>query len=193
MNADERKSGTRKECFDRTSPRHGGKAAQGMSKTHRVALVTWAGGEYGRQIRRGFRRFFRAQEGWVDRTLPDKLSGHRVDVSTWRPEGIVVLPRSRKMLRGMTTLGIPMVSCGHRQVDGVLRLDFDDVAVGRCVAEYFLEKNFQHFAFFGTREGFSLSREAGVGRRWGLNAKPSCGSMRALSCAGRLRQRKVRG
>jgi len=72
-------------------------------------------------------------------------------VKAWRPHGIIGGITLRRLERGLKQLGIPVVDTAN--VLPGLRfpvVDVDPEALGRMAAEYFLERGFCNFGFYGS-------------------------------------------
>jgi LacI family transcriptional regulator len=67
----------------------------------------------------------------------------------WRPSAIVTewLPG---LTEALVELGCPVVIVpSDERVDGVFRVDVDDVAIGRLAAEHLVARGYKNFAFVG--------------------------------------------
>lgn len=110
---------------------------------------------------RGVRAYAAQKPNWVLREGPPRLHLVR-HVRDWRPHGIIaglVLPG---VARELMTMRIPLVDTACTLPGlAVPTVDVDHAAVGRLAAEYFLERKFTQFGFFGSQSAaYSRSRES---------------------------------
>jgi LacI family transcriptional regulator len=128
-----------------------------MSQTQRIALLLDSGISCVRGILHGIRAYAASKPNWVLRNCPPRT--HLItQVRGWQPHGIItglVLPR---MARAVMRMGRPVVDIAYF-LPGlkVPTVDVDHTAVGCLAAEYFLERKFVHFGFFGS-ESATYSR-----------------------------------
>lgn len=123
-----------------------------MSTTprRRVALLVETSLGSGREILRGIARYAREATNWqlfhaaggLAEAIPDWMKN-------WEGDAVIARIQNSETRDQLAALGIPVID-----VLGVCENQFplvhvDDEAIGRLVARYFLERNFQHFAFFG--------------------------------------------
>ncbi|HID22543.1 MAG TPA: helix-turn-helix domain-containing protein [Planctomycetaceae bacterium] len=132
-----------------------------MSAPRRIALLLDRSLNFVRGVIRGVRTYAAEKPNWVLRDGPPRLSLIR-HVRDWRPHGLIaglVVPRvARELIR----MERPLVDTAFTLPDlGVPAVDVDHTVVGRMAAEYFLERKFRHFGFFGSeRAVYSRMREA---------------------------------
>jgi LacI family transcriptional regulator len=137
-----------------------------MTQPRRIALVLDRGLSFVRGVIHGVRAYAADKPQWVLRDGPpraDLVAGMR----DWRPHGIIaglVLPAvARRLLRmdtplvdvacTLTGLPVPVVDVDHREV-------------GRLAAEYFLDRRFTHFGYFGSESAaYSRIQEASFRQR----------------------------
>jgi len=103
---------------------------------------------------------------WVLRDGPPRLRLVS-QVRDWKPHGIIaglVLPRVAQELIRIRT---PLVDTAYMLPDlRVPTVDVDHEAVGRLAAEYFLERKFNQFGFFGSESAaYSRARESAFRER----------------------------
>lgn len=119
----------------------------------RVALLIQSSTEYGRDLLRGVGRYIAEHGAWAvyHRAGPflDRLPR---DLDAWRPDALLAQLQSRRLIRQVRTLGLPTVDlfAGHR-LPGIPCVIPDHLAISRLVADYFLERGYEHFAFCGFR------------------------------------------
>jgi len=137
-----------------------------MNPTRRIALLLDRGLSFVRGVIRGVRVYAADKPNWILRDAPPRL--HVVShVRDWKPHGIIaglVLPRVAHQLAGM---GIPLVdtACTLPSLD-VPTVDVEHAAAGRMAADYFVERKFDHFGFFGSASAvYSRILEAAFRRR----------------------------
>ncbi|MFC1597498.1 substrate-binding domain-containing protein [Planctomycetota bacterium] len=132
-----------------------------MDQTRRIALLLDRGLSFVRGVIRGVRVYAANKPNWVLRDGPPtvQLVSH---VRDWKPHGIIaglVLPRVAQELARMRK---PLVDTAYT-LPGlkVPTVDVDHTAVGRLAAEYFLDRKFRHFGFFGSESAaYSRIRES---------------------------------
>jgi len=132
-----------------------------MDQTRRIALLLDRSLSFVRGVIRGVRVYAADKPNWVLRDGPPRLQlvSH---VRDWKPHGIIaglVLPR---VAQELVRIGKPLVDTAHTLPGlGVPTVDVDHAAVGRLAAEYFLDRKFRHFGFFGSESAvYSRIRES---------------------------------
>jgi LacI family transcriptional regulator len=137
----------------------------------RIALIVREDSFYIRGLLHGVTLFARPHAPWVflmARPNPDGLKLAR----QWRPEGVITNTDTAALESGVLSLRCPSVNVGnvlfHPRIPWVAT---DDRLVGRMAADYFLDRGFQHFAFYGLNDArFSVERQASFALRlqeWG--------------------------
>ena len=116
----------------------------------RVALLLDRSLSFVRGVLRGIRAYAATRPDWVVRDGPPRLYLVR-RVQEWKPHGIIaglVLPEvAQRLIR----LRRPLIDTGFALPGlGVPTVDVDHAAVGRMAAEYYLERKFVHFGFYGS-------------------------------------------
>jgi len=137
-----------------------------MPRSYRVALAMSIVGEYHRAMWRGVNRFARTQGHWIMRWFAPQPLRVRSAILCWEPDGVIAsLMETQGLIQPFLKAKIPTVAECDRDLKGrVPRVDCDNVAVGTAAAEYFLDRGYEHFAYFGQRRGFSLDRGQGFRR-----------------------------
>ncbi|MBN1765163.1 MAG: XylR family transcriptional regulator [Sedimentisphaerales bacterium] len=81
-------------------------------------------------------------------------------------DGIIgYIPSDKKLVHSIIRKGFPAVSLPIRApIDGLINIQQDE-KVGAIGAEHFLERGFEHFAFCGTHDFWSIIRRQGFSRR----------------------------
>jgi LacI family transcriptional regulator len=137
-----------------------------VGPTRRIALLLDRGLSFVRDAIRGVRAYAANKPDWVLRDGPPRMNlvSH---VREWKPHGIIaglVLPRVAQELTRMRT---PLIDTAFT-LPGlrVPTVDVDHTAVGHLAADYFLERKFAHFAFFGSESAaYSRIRESAFTQR----------------------------
>ncbi len=121
-----------------------------MEPTRRIALLLDRSLSFVRDVLRGIHAYAADRPQWIVRDGPPRL--YVVNrVQEWKPHGIIaglVLPRVAHALMRMrkplvdTAFALPSLN--------VPTVDVDHAAVGRLAAEYYLERKFVHFGFYGS-------------------------------------------
>jgi len=121
-----------------------------MEHPRRIALLLDRSLSFVRGVLQGIRAYAAKHPQWVVRDGPPRL--HLVNrVEEWKPHGIIaglVLPQVAHTLMRMRK---PLVDTAYA-LPGlkVPTVDVDHAAVGRLAAEYYLERKFARFAFYGS-------------------------------------------
>ena len=129
-----------------------------MGRKHRVAIIVGQRRSLCTQIIRGIVRYAKEAKDWEY-----YLSGPDEEFvfsrsTVW--EGLIAHP-GEPSDEFLQHLNVPIVTVSGRGPVGMLPyVASDDEAIGRLVAEYFLERNFRSFAYLGDSRGedFSLWR-----------------------------------
>jgi LacI family transcriptional regulator len=121
-----------------------------MAASRRVALLLDRSLSFVRNVLRGIRAYAASRPDWILRDGPPRLDVV-ARVRQWSPDGIIaglVLPRVAQDLGRMKT---PLVDTAYALPElNLPTVDVDHRAVGRMAAEYFLQRRFVHFGFFGS-------------------------------------------
>lgn len=128
-----------------------------MGETRRVALLLDKSLSFVREVIRGVRTYSTSRPHWVLRDGPPSLR-MVTHLRDWRPHGVIaslVLPQVARQLARMRVRVVDTANVLPGLKTPVV--DVDHVAVGRLAAEYFLQRRFRHFAFFGS-EAAAYSR-----------------------------------
>ncbi len=121
-----------------------------MEPTRRIALLLDRSLSFVRNVLRGIRAYAANRPQWILRDGPPRqYVANRVQ--EWRPHGIIaglVLPRVAHTLMRIEK---PLVDTAFALPElNVPTVDVDHAAVGRMAAEYYLERKFVHFGFYGS-------------------------------------------
>jgi len=121
-----------------------------MDPSRRIALLLDRSLSFVRGVLQGIRAYAARRPQWVIRDGPPRL--HMVNrVRDWKPHGIIaglVLPQVAHTLMRMRK---PLVDTAFALPGlNVPTVDVDHAAVGRMAADYYLERKFARFAFYGS-------------------------------------------
>jgi len=137
-----------------------------MDQTRRIALLLDRGLSFVRGVIRGVRVYAADRPNWVLRDGPPRL--HLVShVRDWKPHGIIAGLVLKRVAQELARMRTPLIDTAYT-LPGlkVPTVDVDHTAVGRLAAEYFLERKFGHFGFFGSESAaYSRIQESGFRQR----------------------------
>lgn len=121
-----------------------------MSKFQRIAILMGQDLSFCRGVIRGIRAYAVAKSDWAFRNGAPELQVIPY-LRDWRPHGIIANLFDRQVTRELMRLRKPIVdtACALPGLK-VPMVDVDHRLVGQMAADYFLAKNFRHFAFFGS-------------------------------------------
>ncbi len=128
-----------------------------MGQTRRIALLLDRGLGFVRGVIQGVRVYAADKPNWVLRDGPPRLNlvSH---VREWKPHGIIAGLVLEQVARKLIRMKTAMVDTASALPDlDVPAVDIDHTAAGHLGAEYFLERKFRHFGFFGS-ESAAYSR-----------------------------------
>jgi len=122
-----------------------------MPTLPRVGLLIQSSLEYGRGLLRGVGQYIAEQGPWAvyhrSGPLLERLPS---DFRAWRPDAILAQLESPTLARQIRAMKRPTVDLyAMRSWPGIPRLMPDQQAVARLVADYFLERGYEHFAYCG--------------------------------------------
>ncbi len=92
---------------------------------------------------------------------------HVVDSKDWTfpaaANGVIAWADQAKQREALARLPLPVVELGNLVSGAHPCIQYDNEAIGVCVARYFLDRGFRSFAFFGERmnQGYSIGRANG--------------------------------
>ena len=115
-----------------------------------VALLIETSRSYGRELLRGVRRYVSEHGPWsVFVELRALESKPPPWLKNWRGNGILTRTGSPAIARAVRATGVPAVELrSSRLAPGLPFVGIDNVALGKTVAEHFLERGFRNFGFF---------------------------------------------
>lgn len=115
-----------------------------------VALLIETSRSHGRGLLNGVRQFIAEKEEWSVFVMPRSLDSQIPDwISRWNGDGILSRTTSQKMADAITKSGIPTVELRSTKLKHEFPfLGIDNRAMGRMVAEHFLERGIRHFGVY---------------------------------------------
>jgi LacI family transcriptional regulator len=121
---------------------------------------------YTRDVLRGVQAYAQIRPGWIFRDGP---SDPRIlkPLREWKPHGIIAHLFNPTLAGALIKMRIPLVNTTSTLRDlNVPLVEVDHAKVGRMAADYFLDRGFRHFGYFGSSwTGFSKGREAAFRER----------------------------
>lgn len=121
-----------------------------MPQVKRIALLMSRDSGFFRQVLVGIQTYATGKRNWLIRSaLPERISLR--PLQKWNPHGIIADVVDESFARSLVKLGTPLVdiACARSEVKMPV-VDVDHQAVGRLAAEYFLERGYRAFGFFGS-------------------------------------------
>ncbi|QDV18890.1 Xylose operon regulatory protein [Gimesia panareensis] len=115
-----------------------------------VALLIETSRSHGRGLLNGIRQFIAENEEWSVFLMPRSLDSQIPDwISRWKGDGILSRTTSQEMADAITASGIPTVELRSTKLKHSFPfLGIDNRAMGRMVAEHFLERGIRHFGVY---------------------------------------------
>jgi LacI family transcriptional regulator len=137
-----------------------------MENVRRVALLLGQDIGYCREVLRGVQQYAVHRKRWVFRDAPPEI-GTLKPLYEWRPHGVIALLFHEDVAAAVAKLNVPLVNTTSTLSNWDIPLvEADHAAVGRLAAEYFLDKGYRNFGFFGSAwTHVSRTREAGYRQR----------------------------
>lgn len=139
-----------------------------MKETRRIALLLGQDIGYCREVLRGVQQYAVHRRQWVFRDAPPEVDT-LTPLCEWRPHGVIGLLFHREVADALVRLGIPLVNTTSTLSRwDVPLVEADHELVGQMAADYFLDKGYRHFGFFGSAwTHVSRTREAAYRDRLG--------------------------
>ncbi len=130
--------------------------------TKRIAVIAPFVGD-GKEILLGIASAISKCGHWVLRPIDSLSRLATAELKQWNPKGAIVFGPQEEAEAFLIEKSIPYVRVlEHRPGDSVSTVSIDDQAVARMAAEYFLGRNFEHFAYCGNEDhSFSIERGRG--------------------------------
>lgn len=141
-----------------------------MSTIRRVALLIGQDIGYTRDVLRGVQAYGRGQPGWIFRDGPPDPR-IIIPLKEWKPHGIIAHLFDKTLANELIKFRVPIVNTTNTLKDiRVPLVEVDHARIGEAAAEYFLDRGFRHFGYFGSSwTGFSKDREAAFVARLAKN------------------------
>lgn len=122
-----------------------------MAKRLKVALLIGSSRRYRRDLLCGIAAYARTHGPWSffhqERALGDAAP---VWLKDWQGDGIIAQIENRKLIRQIQQTGLPTVDLfGLHKIEGIPSVIMDSQAEIQMVADHFIERGFEHFAFYG--------------------------------------------
>jgi LacI family transcriptional regulator len=131
--------------------------------TKRIALLLGQDLGYSRRVLAGILNA--AQERGANWIFHNAQPDQRIlpALEKWRPHGIIAHLSDPTLALALRSLSVPVVSVTQTlPQSGIPTVDVDSEAVGRLAADYFLQKGFRSFAYYGSQQAiFSQQRAYG--------------------------------
>ena len=115
----------------------------------KIALIFWpkVGNQHLHLI--GIRQYAAGFSHWMWKGFAPVNSAIPL-IRAWRPDGIIGMLETPELARACHRLGVPVVDVGDRlEHQPCIQICVDHGKIGEMGARYFLDRNFQHFAFCG--------------------------------------------
>lgn len=115
-----------------------------------VALLIETSRSHGRGLLNGIRQYIAENEEWSVFLMPRSLDSQVPDwISRWKGDGILSRTTSQEMADAIKASGIPTVELRSTKLKHSFPfLGIDNRAMGRLVAEHFLERGIRHFGVY---------------------------------------------
>jgi LacI family transcriptional regulator len=121
-----------------------------MKRIRRIALLLGQELGYCRQVMRGVWRYAMNVQHWVFRDGPPEPVTLK-PLREWRPHGVIALLFIPEVADAIARMRVPVVNTTSTLDDKRFPLvEADHVLVGRMAAEYFVERRYRHFGYFGS-------------------------------------------
>ena len=137
-----------------------------MSKHQRIAILMGQEIGYCRDILRGIQSYTITKPGWI---FHDSVPDMRIikALKEWNPHGIIGHIDDEELANALGELGKPMVNTAKVLPDRQLpHVGVNDRMAGGMAADYFIDKGFRHFGYYGSEWAvYSKEREEGFERR----------------------------
>lgn len=121
-----------------------------MESSRRIALLLDRSLSFVRGVLQGIRAYADHRPHWIVRDSPPRLQMVGL-VREWKPHGIIAGLVVPQVAAALKRIPAPLVDTAFALPDvDVPTVDVDHAAVGRMAAEYYLQRKFVSFAFFGS-------------------------------------------
>lgn len=123
----------------------------GRREPLRIVLLLDRSLHFARGVLRGVRAYTSGRADWILRDAPPTQRMLNL-IADWEPSGIIAGIVTPAQARAIRRLKVPVVDTATVvEKSGFPTVDIDPEAVGRLAAEYFLDKQYRHYGFFGSR------------------------------------------
>jgi LacI family transcriptional regulator len=131
----------------------------------RVVLLLDRGIGYCRDVLEGVQQYAAERPNWVLFDAPAARAS-LAPLKEWRPHGVIAHLFDASFAAELVTLGLPTVNTTSTLIDCPLPLiEVDHEAVGAMAAQFFADRGYRRYGFFGSSwTHFSRAREAGFRR-----------------------------
>ncbi len=117
-----------------------------ISETKRIALFI---PDYQTKERLGFLSYAQKHCNWDFFICPRNTEGFE-NALDWKPDGCVGYFGREDFAKQAIKFGVPVINIhGGQPFENLPQVGYDPIEAGRMAAEYFLERNSEHFAFIG--------------------------------------------
>jgi len=125
-----------------------------MTQLRRIALLMSQDAGFHRHVLLGIHSYAGRMKRWLFHNASPTPSVLR-PLAEWNPHGIIAHLDDAKVAQAVLKLGKPVVdtACVLKNL-GIPAVDVDHVAVGQLAAEYFLNRGYRHFGYFGSRQAY---------------------------------------
>ncbi len=122
------------------------------SSRKKVALLVRTGNDWSRQVLMGVAQFAHEQGGWNFTHPKADDRGEVLLPSNWKGDGIICRLTSEKLRTQILDSKIPSVNVSWlgKHQPSIVKVVSDELACGKTVSEYFLERQFRNFGFVGS-------------------------------------------
>lgn len=131
--------------------------------SHRILLLFNSSGSYDRGFLKGIFNYARFNTSWIFlREAPyfklRKDKGSIINkIVNWKPDAIIMCENF--FTSEIISLKIPIILSPFTEIfPNVINVVADDYAIGQMGAEYFMDKNYKYYGYYGTQDSF-WSRE----------------------------------
>lgn len=149
-------------------PIHEPEATHAPQPRPRVALLVETSNNYGRALLEGISRFIHTHHPWaVFLELRDLSSTNPLWLDGWDGDGVISRFTTPELADVLARTGVPTIDLTDRfgPSDRFPQVWSDNDAIGKLVADHFIERGFRNFAACGfTGEHWSRERCAGFAR-----------------------------
>ena len=125
----------------------------------RIALLLDKAASYDRGLIRGIVKFSKVSSHWEffleapNYTVPNEKKRLMKKIRLWKPDFIIM--NDNFLISEFKSLDIPVfITPSNKLIPGLINIIADDQKIGKLGAQYFIEKGFKNFAFYGSDQIF---------------------------------------